>query len=64
MRRRSMRMRLQYNKRKRFCTIHAARRRREATVETRVNAQGETYRKGQLDRLVIKSCYQAQQEDQ
>ena len=54
MRRPSVRMRLASNKRKRFDAVRAARRRREATAETRAAARRETYQKGQLDRPVLK----------
>lgn len=50
--RRSVVRRLLYNKRKRFDAIRAARRRREATAQTRADARKRGYRKGQLDQQV------------
>ena len=48
----SLRMRLASDKRKQFDAVRAARRRREATAETRAATRRETYRKRQLDRPV------------
>ena len=67
--RRSVVRRLLYNKRKRFDAIRAARRRREATAQTRADARKRGYRKGQLDQQVKKNqnkkrCCQAKQNNQ